>query len=280
MKIKKQTILDTQNIPLEKIEIADRLREVDPEGVMNLAASMGGEKGDKINIIQPIIVIAAAFGGYRLVAGAHRVAAAQQLGWKDISAIVVEGLTADDVRVLEIDENLHRRELSPGEYAEFATMKIRLSLKRDGRNTLPDITDLEDDAEIAKHYVKTAGIAGVHPETIALAVRRRRQLDHVWDRLKGTSAMNSGAALDRLRKKFNTNAGEIIDAAVEHHGGDIEAAMDAIANPRAQKTSVPAEVALKELRKAWKICPPAKKQKFVDDNADEIIGFLKNSGCL
>jgi ParB family transcriptional regulator, chromosome partitioning protein len=269
-----------QSIALDQIEVVDRLRDIDQQAVSNLAASMGGKNGEETNIIQPIVVHSKSFGVYRLAAGAHRLEAARKLGWKEISAIVVSGLKDDEVRILEIDENLHRRELSPGEYAEFATMKIRLALRAaDKRQQMPKVSKL--DGDLADEYVKVAGIAGVHPETIALAVRRRRELDHVWDRLKGTSAMNSGAALDRLRKKFDGRVEEVVDAAISDHDGNIEAAMNAAGEAKAnKKTSISAEDALKALRKAWKACPAAKKQKFLDENKDEVIGILKSSAHI
>ena len=45
-----------QDISLGQVKIVDRIRAVVPEAVKNLIASMRGEKGDKTNIIQPIIV--------------------------------------------------------------------------------------------------------------------------------------------------------------------------------------------------------------------------------
>ena len=57
-------------------------------------------------------------GLFALVAGAHRLAAAQQLGWTRIEAIIVEG-TPDEMRLVEIDENLARAELTVLDRARF-----------------------------------------------------------------------------------------------------------------------------------------------------------------
>ncbi|MCR9267938.1 MAG: ParB N-terminal domain-containing protein, partial [Alphaproteobacteria bacterium] len=59
---------------------------------------------------QPII-IAESDDGFLLVAGAHRLEAARLLGWKTIVAVLATG-TRDELRLVEIDENLARRHLS------------------------------------------------------------------------------------------------------------------------------------------------------------------------
>jgi ParB family chromosome partitioning protein len=64
---------------------------------------------------------------YEMVAGRHRLAAAKQLGWSEIPAVVVE---LDDVdRLLaEIDENLIRNELRTLERSEHLAERKRLYL--------------------------------------------------------------------------------------------------------------------------------------------------------
>ena len=51
-------------------------------------------------------------GGFALVAGAHRLEAARELRWPRIEAFVLDELTADEVRLIELDENLMRAELT------------------------------------------------------------------------------------------------------------------------------------------------------------------------
>ena len=86
-----------------------RLRTtLDQDWVAVLADSMG-----EVGQLTTIDVELGANGALRLVAGAHRLAAAQRLGWVTISALVhAEGDTPDAARLREIDENLVRRELS------------------------------------------------------------------------------------------------------------------------------------------------------------------------
>jgi len=53
-----------------------------------------------------------------LIAGRRRLEAAQRLGWKSIEAHIVDSSSEVDELEMEIDENLHRRNLSAVELAE------------------------------------------------------------------------------------------------------------------------------------------------------------------
>lgn len=108
-------------VVIDDIVIGERLRGVDPAAVELIAASMA-----EIGQETPIIVQEAA-SGYLLVAGAHRLAAATALGWGDIRAkILPASVTAEAARLIEIDENLARRELSELDRAVFLAERKRL----------------------------------------------------------------------------------------------------------------------------------------------------------
>src|SRR6266567_2193063 len=67
-------------------------------------------------LLQPIVVRAhpTSPDRYELVAGHRRLAAAQSLGWSNISA-VVRSAESDEAYVLTLVENLQRQDLSPRE---------------------------------------------------------------------------------------------------------------------------------------------------------------------
>lgn len=92
-------------IAIDQIDIADRLRPVDPAHVEAIAASIA-----QIGLENPISVRPDG-NRYRLVAGAHRLAAMQALGWINADA-VIKNVNDVEARLVEIDENLMRRELS------------------------------------------------------------------------------------------------------------------------------------------------------------------------
>ena len=105
--------LGLQDIPIAAIDTAFRLRPVD-DGYAALLAENIQEAG---RLRQPIEVRAGK-GGFRLIAGAHRLAACKKLEWSTVPAFVFEA-TEDEARLAEIDENLVRHELNPLDRATF-----------------------------------------------------------------------------------------------------------------------------------------------------------------
>lgn len=109
-------------VAIDDIEIGTRLRGVDDAAVELIAASMS-----EIGQETPIIVQEVTGGSYLLVAGAHRLAAARALGWGDIRAkILPVSVSAERRQLIEIDENLARRELSELDRAVFLAERKRL----------------------------------------------------------------------------------------------------------------------------------------------------------
>jgi len=94
------------HIPLEDIDDSDRLRAVDAVYVAAIATNVSGFG----RLMQPIEVRPVE-GGYRLVSGAHRLAAVRSLEWKTVPAFVME-VGDDEARLREIDENLVRHDLN------------------------------------------------------------------------------------------------------------------------------------------------------------------------
>ncbi len=100
-------------IAIDKIRIEGRLRQVSIEHVIVLAESM-----KEVGLLQPIVVTTSD-GGYRLLAGNHRLSAAHRLGWEVIEAEVRDNIDDDLAKMAEIDENLCRHELNPLDRACF-----------------------------------------------------------------------------------------------------------------------------------------------------------------
>ena len=100
--------------PIDMIVVEDRLRAVDEAAVSHMAESM-----QQLGQLYPIQVKTIEPGRFRLVAGAHRIAAALELGWTHIEAFLVDDLEEEEVALLEIDENLFRAELNPLDRCRF-----------------------------------------------------------------------------------------------------------------------------------------------------------------
>ena len=115
-----------RSLPIEDIRRRPDARPLDDVALAGLAESI-----DSIGLINPIRV-RQVHGGYEVVAGAHRFAACDLLGHREIACFVVDD---DDLHaeLAMIDENLCRAELSPADRAkQTARRKVDLS-----RNFIP-----------------------------------------------------------------------------------------------------------------------------------------------
>lgn len=104
---------ELMSLPLDAIEVPERLRSVNADHAGMLAADIRLR-----GLLQPVVVRgplptkAGTPGRWVLLAGAHRLAAARMLGWAEIPAVAAEG-EADEHsdRLVEISENLFRNDL-------------------------------------------------------------------------------------------------------------------------------------------------------------------------
>ncbi|MCB1477689.1 MAG: ParB N-terminal domain-containing protein [Rhodobiaceae bacterium] len=97
-------------IPVSKITLGERLREIDPNWVAVLASSIG-EKG----LQQPVVVEETDDGkGFKLVIGGHRLEAIRSLEHDEIRAVVYPtgALDESQAKLLELTENLLRFDLT------------------------------------------------------------------------------------------------------------------------------------------------------------------------
>jgi hypothetical protein len=83
-----------------------------------------------------ILVVHGDDESFRVVSGAHRVAAAKELGWGQIDAIVLD-CDERGQRLIEIAENLHRRDLSVLQRAELQNEWIGLIRREAVQNARP-----------------------------------------------------------------------------------------------------------------------------------------------
>ena len=111
-----------RSIPVTRIIKGDRLRAADLAAVEAKRVSMR-ESGQ----ISPILVRPAPDqpGWFILVAGLHRLEAAIAEGWSTIRADVRQ-LTDDEARLIEVDENLISKGLTPLERAIFVDVRLQV----------------------------------------------------------------------------------------------------------------------------------------------------------
>lgn len=108
----------SERIKLDLLLGQDNPRPIKAETVASLAASMAVVGLLQAILVKPAELNSLGLPGFKLVAGAHRVAAARSLGWEEIEARVLGcGLDYLETELMEIDENLIRAELSPAQRA-------------------------------------------------------------------------------------------------------------------------------------------------------------------
>lgn len=146
-----------RSIKIADIKVADRLRPVDTDWAAALAGSIARE-----GLLSPIDVCAEG-KGYRLVAGAHRVAAMTLLGRDEIEAFV-RSHDALGRRAREIAENIMRRELDPLDRAAFVAELYEVELQRAG-------------VSLGEHRSKVGGLAN--------AARVKIEAGEAADKLSG-----------------------------------------------------------------------------------------------
>mgnify|MGYP000218163813 CR=1 FL=1 len=112
-----------KTVPIASILVGERARPIDEDHAAAIAASMV-DRG----LINPLTVRStpAANGGktpLTLVAGGHRLRAAELNGWEEIDVIVVSA-DAVEAQLIELSENIYRNELTPLDRALFV-LKFR-----------------------------------------------------------------------------------------------------------------------------------------------------------
>lgn len=186
------------NLPTEKISLRSDAREVSPESIAALEASIA-----EVGLINPIRVRVAG-DGWEVIAGAHRLAATKNLGLAEIEAIVVD---ADDLRaeLAMIDENLCRAELSPSERAQATARRkaIYLELHPETAEHVAGgvAKNAAADFAAAPSFTKaTAAVTGSAERTVRLdAERGEKVYEGAFALIKG-SALDTGTFLDKLKK--------------------------------------------------------------------------------
>ena len=105
-------------IAVDQVQVSPRNPRHKVEGLDELAASL-----QEYGLLQPVVV-RRVNGAYELIAGHRRLAAAKQLGWPQIAAVVRDE-TDDQAYLLTLTENLQREDLSPREEAAALEVLVR-----------------------------------------------------------------------------------------------------------------------------------------------------------
>ena len=191
----------TKMIQLADIVVPpDRMRQLRPEKVNEIAELIAARGQLQAIIVQP------QDSGYVLAAGRHRLEARRQLGHAEIECRVLDGLSADEALIVEIDENLARADLTPSERAAHHAkrkalyLKLHPETKHGGAPGKAGGGKKAKDAKLASFVNDTAKKTGKAKRTIARDVSRGEKIDpQALADLAGT-CLDNGTELDALAK--------------------------------------------------------------------------------
>lgn len=269
---------ESRLIAVDAVNDDDRLRPVDDAWVAALAESIRDH-----GLEQPIVVRPTPLsdnGAYALVAGCHRLAAFRLLGREEIPAIVRE-LTVDEARLVEIDENLMRRELDPLDravfmaerkatwermYPETAHGGDRKSRARKGENQVDTMT-----TRFSKDVAERTGLS---ERSVQRACRIYAELGlEAIVRLRGTPLAANQAQLLLLARMSPESRAAAIDAAVASKTGTVSAALRSVG--LGGPTLDQSEVSFRKLCELWDRSGAKVRRRFLarigvgDDEADD-----------
>jgi len=184
-----------QFLPIEDIRRRPDARPLDDPALIGLAESI-----ESIGLINPIRV-RQVDGGYEVVAGAHRFAACDSLGHREIACFVVDD---DDLHaeLAMIDENLCRAELSPVDRARQTARRQEIypAIRQHGgdRRSSLQVEKLKDQPH--RFTLETAAATGKSETTVHRDLTRGQQIaDDVLAFIQGTP-LDTGTYLDKLKR--------------------------------------------------------------------------------
>ena len=281
-------------IPLDQIDVVDRLRVVDPAHVAAIAESIRD-----IGQSQPIEVRKAPGSEkllrdrYILVSGAHRIEAVRSLGRIDIQARIVTATDAE-ARLREIDENLARHDLNPLDRAASYALRKEYYEKlhpeaRHGGATKQTIENKRD-AKIASFQpilsfaAATARATGSAERTVQRAVDMYDRLaPAIRARVAGTPIARQEGELFRLSRLTAEEQAQAVELMLVE-GGPRKVADAAAAirgqrdnQPDADRTARTAERDVARLATWLRRAPKRVRNMFFALIRDEFVAWLAES---
>lgn len=231
------------SVPVDAPQIGPRHRQLVPEKVAALVESIR-----EIGLLQPITVYTPDDATAELVAGAHRLEAARQLGWEWIPAIFI---TCDELRreMAEIDENLIRAELGPSQRASQVARRkeIHEILHPETKHGATGGTNVgKGRTEVAKLATsvdrftsETAKKTGQSERAIQRdAARGKKIAPDVLQGIEGTD-LDKGTVLDALKKLKHDEQRQAVERVTSGASKTIDDAYEFITGEQPKSKSKP-----------------------------------------
>jgi len=202
---KRHTVI-LKTLPANKLEVIEHQRKTRPAHVEHLVGSI-----ERIGFIVPLVAVETEVDGkvgYQVIDGQHRLAAAREVGIKNLPVLVVPGRLATRMMNLNIEKDLNIREKAV----------VALGIYRSFLSSSPSIK--ENDEEVAdsidRAYYVTLGLAYEGPGRLAGSAFEPllKKCDHFMRR----TITNAAEAREQRAEKVleaNTLVKAVIDKAKE-----------------------------------------------------------------
>ncbi|MCE2566201.1 ParB N-terminal domain-containing protein [Komagataeibacter sp. FNDCF1] len=262
--------MNIEQIPVADIEVGERLRAVDPDWSALIAASMQ-ENGQRA----PIEVRKLGRSGkYALISGGHRLAAMKLAGIDHAAAIIVKASDLE-AKLLEIDENLCRRELSPLDKATFLAERkavyeeLHPGTKHGGDRKSDQECNL---AHLIPSFTKSTGEKlGIDASTIRRSIARYTHImPDVREKITGTWLADSGAQLDELAKQEPDMQRQIADFVSQWPG--VRKVSEIVRQLAGRPKPTPPGV-IEKVAGIWRKASPAERKQIIEFFAPHLPGY-------
>jgi ParB family transcriptional regulator, chromosome partitioning protein len=268
--MKTPTLLTIDRVPVADIDARSRLRPVSPAAVDSLVQSITetGVMKDAIHVRKK------KSGQLVLIAGAHRLAAAQVLGWTDIEAKVWTDVTDDWSLLMEVDDNIAGAELNPLDTAVF------LATRKDIYERLHPQSKVQHGAALAARRwnaadtMSVASFARTTAEKFGMSERHVRRMVEAGSKILPDqaallrSAPRQVALADLMAIAKIVTHGErvsVINALVSGSARNAAQARAAFAGPKTTDDTPERDAAFAALVKAWTRAPMAVRRRFATE---------------
>ncbi|QEW21211.1 ParB/RepB/Spo0J family partition protein [Marinibacterium anthonyi] len=270
-------------VRIEEIVVKDRLRPVSEAGVAAIIASVGelGVMKDSIHIRK----VKHRKGELVLMAGAHRLAAAKQIGWETVK-VTCWTCNDDFARLMEIDDNLAGAELTALDTAVFLAARKRLYEKMHPEMAVGGFRGNQHTGNLVPDIMSfTTSTA----EKFGLTERHVRRLVSAGDNLGPDEVRRLRAAPKPVALKDIMEIGKVGNPAERYH------VVDRLADGTAKNASAarklwkaeqglapapasPVDTAFSKLKDAWDRAPKEACLRFLEERGDAIDTLLNDLG--
>lgn len=276
------TLLKLETVAVAEVHTQGRLRPVSMAAVASLVASI-----TELGVMKDAIHVRKKHNGeLHLIAGAHRLQAATEMGWAEVPAKVWTNVTDDWARLMEVDDNIAGAELTALDTAVFLAERKRLYEKLH-----PEARAAIGSELVAKRWntadmMSVVSFAAATAEKFGLTDRHVRRMVAAGAALSPQEAQQLREAqkpvtLKDLQVIAKVKPAERREIVAQLVVGEAKSATDALKRHQqatgqapVKRDLDPVEAAFKALREAWSRAPKAAKQRFVEQQYGELEALM------